>query len=73
MRCIVRREDAITTIKSGSSVHPYLNQVEYAIVPDNAAEGAYDGALQDVDYVIHIAGAWPLPVSSTSCHPLRNH
>ncbi|KAF1937042.1 3-beta hydroxysteroid dehydrogenase/isomerase family protein [Clathrospora elynae] len=61
VRCIVRREDAITTIKSGPSVQRYLDRIEYAIVPDNAIERAYDDVITGVKYVVHIAGAWPLP------------
>jgi nucleoside-diphosphate-sugar epimerase len=30
-------------------------------VPDNTAPNAYDATLSGVDYVVHIAGAWPLP------------
>ena len=30
-------------------------------MPDNTVEGAYDEALKDAKYVVHIAGAWPLP------------
>jgi hypothetical protein len=57
----VRRSSAIETIKSGPSVQPYLHLIEYAIVPDNAVDGAYDEAVAGADYVVHIAGAWPLP------------
>lgn len=61
VRCIVRRKDAIATIESGPSVQPYLDHLQYAVVPDNAVEGAYDEAFTDVDFVVHIAGVWPLP------------
>ncbi|KZM23558.1 uncharacterized protein EKO05_0011230 [Ascochyta rabiei] len=61
VRCIVRRENAVATIESAPSVQPYLDRLEFAIVPDNAIEGAYDEAFADVDYVVHIAGVWPLP------------
>lgn len=61
VRCIVRRKDAIATIKSGPSVQPYLDRLEFAVVPDNAIEGAYEEAFADVEYVVHIAGVWPLP------------
>ncbi|KAH6852389.1 NAD(P)-binding protein [Alternaria alternata] len=61
VRCIVRRSAAIDFIKSGPSVQPYLDLVEYAVVPNNAAEGAYDEAVAGADYVVHIAGAWPMP------------
>jgi nucleoside-diphosphate-sugar epimerase len=61
VRCIVRREDAIATIKSGPSVQPHLHDLEYAVVPDNAVEGAYDEAFANARYVVHIAGVWPTP------------
>lgn len=61
VRCIVRREDAIATIRSGPSVQPHLDNLEYAVVPDNAVEGAYDEAFLAAKYVVHIAGVWPLP------------
>ena len=65
VRCVVRREDAFTTIKSGPSVQPHLANLESVVVPDNAADGAYDEAFAGVRYVVHIAGVWPLP----SLHP----
>lgn len=40
-----------------------VHKVEFAIVPDNTVLGAYDEAIRGVDYVIHIAGVWPRPVS----------
>ena len=46
VRCVVRREDAFTTIKSVPSVQPHLANLESVVVPDNAADGAYDEALQ---------------------------
>lgn len=57
----MRREDAIATIKTGPSVQPYLDHLEHAVVPDNAVDGAYDAAFINVNYVVHIAGVWPLP------------
>ncbi|KAH7346942.1 hypothetical protein BKA66DRAFT_576583 [Pyrenochaeta sp. MPI-SDFR-AT-0127] len=61
VRCIVRREDAIATIKSGPSVQHYLDRIDFAIVPDNTIPGAFVNALTNAKYVVHIAGAWPLP------------
>lgn len=61
MRCIVRRPSVIETIKSGPSVQPYIHLIEFSVVPDNAVEGAYNQAIAGADYVVHIAGAWPLP------------
>ncbi|KAL5114905.1 hypothetical protein ACEQ8H_007223 [Pleosporales sp. CAS-2024a] len=63
VRCIVRREDAFAKIKSGPSIQEFLplERLEHAVVPDNAAENAYDKALAGATYVLHIAGAWPMP------------
>lgn len=55
VRCIVRRENAIKVIKSRPSVQPYLDRIEYAVVPNNAAPGAYDDAIKGVQYVVHVA------------------
>lgn len=60
MRCVVRRPSAIETIKSGPSVQPYLSLLEFCIVLDNAVDGAYDKAVAGADYVVHVAGVWPL-------------
>ncbi|KAF2852579.1 NAD(P)-binding protein [Plenodomus tracheiphilus IPT5] len=61
VRCVVRRKSVLETIRSGASVQQYLDRIEYALVPDNAVSGAYDGAVAGAKYVVHIAGAWPLP------------
>ncbi|KAH7076007.1 hypothetical protein FB567DRAFT_150813 [Paraphoma chrysanthemicola] len=61
VRCIVRRKEAFETITSGLSVQAYSDRLEHAVVRDNAAKGAYLNALAGVKYVIHIAGAWPMP------------
>jgi len=61
VRCIVRREDAIATIKGGPSLQQYADRVEFAVVTDNTASGSYDAALAGARYVVHIAGVWPKP------------
>jgi nucleoside-diphosphate-sugar epimerase len=42
-------------------VTPYLDQIESIIVPDITASGAYDEAVQDVEYIIHVASPTPNP------------
>lgn len=64
----MRREDAIATIQSGPSVQPHLDNLEYAVIPDNTVDGAYDEAFADATCVVHIAGVWPLP----TLHPDRD-
>ncbi|KAF2191578.1 3-beta hydroxysteroid dehydrogenase/isomerase family protein [Zopfia rhizophila CBS 207.26] len=61
VRCIVRREDAVSTIKSWPPLREYSSQVEYALVPENTIPGAYDEAITGAKYVVHIAGVWPKP------------
>ncbi|KAH9866793.1 hypothetical protein J1614_008486 [Plenodomus biglobosus] len=61
VRCVIRRKSAIEAIYSGPSVQQYSDRIEYAIVPDNARPGAYDEAVAGAQYVVHIAGAWPMP------------
>lgn len=39
----------------------HLEHLEFAVVPDNAIDGAYNEAFAGVQYVVHIAGVWPLP------------
>jgi hypothetical protein len=69
VRCIVRRDEAISQIKRGPSVQQFLDRMEYAIVLDNTIPGAYDDALKGAQHVVHIAGVWPKPVSTfLDCH-----
>ncbi|KAF2260805.1 NAD(P)-binding protein [Lojkania enalia] len=68
VRCIVRRDSAIATIKSGPSIQEFDDRIEYAVVPDNTVPGAYDDALNGVRYVVHVAGVWPMP----GYHPDRD-
>lgn len=42
-------------------MQPHLDNLEYAVVPDHAVEGAYDEAFAAAKYAVHIAGVWPLP------------
>jgi hypothetical protein len=62
VRCILRRESAVETIRSGPSLQRFSDKVEYAIVLDNTVPNAYDSALAGAKYVVHIAGVWPKPV-----------
>lgn len=61
VRCIIRRPDAIETIKAGPSVQHFGDKIEYAVVPDNTIPNAYDEAIVGAKYVVHIAGVWPMP------------
>lgn len=61
VRCVVRREAAVAAIQSRPSVQEYRDRIEYALVPENTTPGAYDQAVAGVQYVVHVAGAWPMP------------
>lgn len=71
VRCIVRRPEAFNLIAALPSVQPYLSCLSHALVPDNAAPGAYDDALAGARYVVHIAGVWPLPVRDVRRHDVN--
>lgn len=59
MRTTVRNQKSVESIKAAPSVQLFLKNLEFAIVEDIVKEGAYDKALQNVVYVLHIAS--PLP------------
>ena len=55
VRAAVRNEGGIQKIKAAESTQPYLNQLDFALVPDILQEDAYFEAVKGVDYVIHLA------------------
>jgi nucleoside-diphosphate-sugar epimerase len=62
VRGSIRKESQIAQIKAAKSVQPYLNNLEFAIVPDLHAEGALDKVLDGVKYLLLIAS--PLAYAS---------
>ncbi|KAH0545365.1 hypothetical protein FGG08_000506 [Glutinoglossum americanum] len=63
VRGALRSEGKIDQIKNAPSIQPYLDRLEFVIVSDILKEGAFDKALEGVDYVLHIAS--PLPIQTT--------
>jgi nucleoside-diphosphate-sugar epimerase len=63
VRAVVRREAQIDTIKSQKSIKPYLDHLSFTIVPDITVDHAFDDALKDITYVLHVASPLPSPVS----------
>ncbi|KAK9324466.1 hypothetical protein V1517DRAFT_351301 [Lipomyces orientalis] len=62
VRASVRRQDQIENIRSHRSVEPFVANLDFVIVPDITAHGAFDGgALHDVAYIEHIASPLPKP------------
>lgn len=65
IRCIVRSEGAIESLRRGPALQEFATQIDYLLVPDNTVPDSYDSALANVQYVIHVAGVWPTPVSAS--------
>ena len=62
VRIAVRSEAKAQKVLSSSSIKalsPSREQLSWVIVPDMAAPGAYDEAVKDVKYIIHLAS--PIP------------
>ncbi len=61
VRAAVRNQEGIEKIKSLAPIAPYLDQLEFIIVPDITAPGAYDESVKDVEFVIHVASPLAMP------------
>ncbi|KAK8099021.1 uncharacterized protein PG998_012262 [Apiospora kogelbergensis] len=62
VRVTARSDEKIARVRAASSIvalNPPATQLMFVIVPDMAARGAYDEAMQGVEFVIHVAA--PLP------------
>ncbi|KAI1618580.1 hypothetical protein EDD36DRAFT_35795 [Exophiala viscosa] len=55
VRAAVRSEAKAAGIKSAKSTQPYLNQLTFVTVPNIETDGAFDDAVKDVDYIVHLA------------------
>lgn len=55
VRAAVRSEAKATDIKKTKSVQPFRSQLSFIIVPDIEEDGAFDEAVKDVDYIVHLA------------------
>jgi nucleoside-diphosphate-sugar epimerase len=68
VRAAVRSESKIAAVENAPSFKALQLPVEWVIVPDMTASGAYDEAVKGVKYVVHVAspiptlGADPIPV-----------
>ncbi len=49
------------SLKRAESIKPYLDNIESIEVPDILASGAFDKAVEGVDYVLHLASPIPKP------------
>ena len=68
VRAAVRNEAGIKKIKAAESTQPYLNQIEFVLVPDMEKEDAYNEAVKGVKYIIHLASPIPhhVPASDSA-------
>jgi nucleoside-diphosphate-sugar epimerase len=57
VRLSVRKETQIEGLKKLFSKH--INKVDFVVIPDLSVSGAFDNALQGVEYVLHIASPMP--------------
>ncbi|KAL8823146.1 MAG: hypothetical protein Q9170_008377, partial [Blastenia crenularia] len=74
VRLAIRAESDVEKFKAAPSCQPYLSHIEFALVKDMTVERAFDEALQDVSYVIHVASPmpgpdWPEPLEDTVIKP----
>jgi hypothetical protein len=65
VRVSVRKENQIKTIKQHKLIASFdaKNLLEFVVIPDITADGAFDNVLKDVVFIEHIASPLPNPVS----------
>lgn len=59
VRVATRRSEQSEPLQKTPSLREHLESVEFVQVPDITASDAYDEAIKDVDFVLHLAS--PLP------------
>lgn len=66
VRASVRHAGQIADIQSHALIKPFVDQghLDFVLVPDITAEGAFDAVLKDVVGILHIASPYPRPVGS---------
>ncbi|CAN9423791.1 unnamed protein product [Alternaria alternata] len=57
VRLSVRKESQIEGLKKLFSKH--ISNVDFVVIPDLSISSAFDSALEDVDYVLHLASPMP--------------
>ena len=57
VRLSVRKESQIEGLKKLFSKH--ISNVDFVVIPDLSISSAFDSALKDVDYVLHLASPMP--------------
>ena len=70
VRAAVRTLEKAEIIKAAASVQPYLSTLEFVVVPNILADGAYDEASKGVSYILHSASPIAFDVSGNFERPL---
>ena len=70
VRGAIRRPEQAVSIKSLPSVREHLSNLDFVVVPDILAPGAYDKALKGVGYVEHIASPLAASIGSSDDYEL---
>lgn len=68
IRAAVRSQEKADQIKAAKSVQGHLDKLEFVIVPDILADGAYDEAVKGADFVLHVASPISFPVGDPSSY-----
>ncbi|KAG0652321.1 Ketoreductase CTB6, partial [Hyphodiscus hymeniophilus] len=61
VRIAVRKEQDTERVRQLAPVNQYETQIESTVVPDITVPGAYDAAVKDVDFIIHVASPVAVP------------
>ena len=61
VRAAIRRESSIAEINATKSIQPYLSSLSFITVEDITKDGAFDEAVRDVSYIVHIASPLARP------------
>lgn len=65
-RVAIRRREGMEMIRRHHLIRPHAASIEYFLVSDPLAVGAFDSAVQGVDYIIHLGSSVQDSVSYTS-------
>jgi nucleoside-diphosphate-sugar epimerase len=62
IRAAVRSEKKAETVRSNPTLKDISeDQLSFVVIPDFLVEGAFDDAVKDVDYILHLASPIPRP------------
>jgi nucleoside-diphosphate-sugar epimerase len=66
-----RKLSSAEALKSATSIKPYLDSISFIEIPDVLAAGAYDEAVKDVEFILHLAA--PIPDASLTGNPKKHY